>query len=221
MGKRGQRPGPRRTVRPKSAAWLGLLLLAGGTVWAGFMVFDAGSPKPSSAPQPDVTHQQNEAPPFPAAVISQPETTSQPEPSPVESRAPVLEDAEGFPVMGKLTIEAIDLELPVIAELSDDALKTAPCLYAGPGSPENVGNIAIVGHNYRNGTQFGKLDELKTGEAVRLTDVYGDIYEYEVYSMETIAPDQAAALEDFEGEHGLALITCTENGENRLLVKCR
>lgn len=38
--------------------------------------------------------------------------------------------------------------------------------------------------------------------------------------METIAPDQVAALDEYEGEYGLTLITCTTGGKNRL-VKCR
>ena len=123
--------------------------------------------------------------------------------------------------MARLSIGAIGLELPVIGELSDDALKTAPCLYAGPSLPEDAGNIVIVGHNYRNESHFGRLDELEAGGAVQLTDKYGEVYNYEVYSTETIAPDQISALENYEGAHGLALITCTDGGKNRLLVKCR
>lgn len=123
--------------------------------------------------------------------------------------------------MGWLAIEAIGLELPVIEELSDEALKTAPCLYAGPGSPEDAGNIVIVGHNYQDDSHFGKLDELEAGTAVRLTDMYWEVYDYEIYDIQVIAPDGVAALEVYEGNHGLALITCTTVGENRLLVKCR
>ena len=78
-----------------------------------------------------------------------------------------------------------------------------------------------MGHNYRNDSHFDRLDELETGAAIRLTDQYGEVYEYEVYDIQTIAPDETHALEDYEGEHGLALITYTTGGKNRLLVKCR
>lgn len=123
--------------------------------------------------------------------------------------------------MARLEIVDIGLELPVIADLSDEALKTAPCLYAGPGTPEDAGNIVIVGHNYRGDAHFGRLDELEAGAAVRLTDLYGEVFDYEIYGIQIIAPDEIAALDDYEGEHGLALITCTMGGKNRLLVKCR
>ena len=111
--------------------------------------------------------------------------------------APGLTDVDGYPVIARLTIEAIGLELPLIGELSNDTLKTAPCLCAGLSLPEDAGS------------------------AVQLTDQYGEVYDYEVYSTETIAPDQIAALEVCVGARGLALIICTDGGKNRLLVKCK
>ena len=121
----------------------------------------------------------------------------------------------------RLSIEALALELPVIAEVSDAALEVAPCLYAGPSSPEYDGNIVVTGHNYRNDAHFGRLDELKEGDIVLLTDRYGEAFRYEVYDMETIAPDEVSALEDYEGTRALSLLTCTTGGRDRLLVRCR
>ena len=91
--------------------------------------------------------------------------------------------------------------------------------YAGPSSPDFPGNIVIVGHNYRDDSHFGRLDELEIGSIVRLMDKYGDFTDYEVYDMETVASDQAEALEKYEGEYGLTPITCTAGGESRLLVR--
>ena len=219
MDKRGKHRA-KRTFRLKTPLWVGALaLLAGCAVWAGLHALTSGEPEavvitPPSSPQAMVLPEQSE---LPESAASQPEATPTAEPP----RVPVLEDADGYPVMARLEIEAIGLELPVIAELSDDALKTAPCLYAGPSTPQDAGNIVIVGHNYRGDSHFGRLNELEKGAAVRLTDKYGEDFEYEVYDIQIIAPDGVAALEDYEGERGLSLITCTESGENRLLLKCR
>jgi LPXTG-site transpeptidase (sortase) family protein len=133
----------------------------------------------------------------------------------------VLEDIGGYPAALLLTIEALSLELPVIAELGEAALKVAPCLYAGPPSPAYPGNIVITGHNYRDKSHFGRLDELEKGDAVLLMDKYGESFRYEVYDILTIGPEDIAALEEYEGEHGLALVTCADRGKNRLLVRCR
>lgn len=218
MGKQGKHKRTNR-ARLKTPLWLGaLLLLAGCAVWAGFSALTASGPEPpQSSLLPLEAAPQSSAPPLTVTATPQPEPTPTPEPP----RVPVLEDVGGYQVMARLEIEEIGLELPVIAELCDDALKTAPCLYAGPGTPQDAGNIVIVGHNYRGNSHFGRLDELESGAAVQLTDMYGEVYDYEIYDIQIIAPDEVAALDDYEGEHGLALITCTTGGKNRLLVKCR
>lgn len=133
----------------------------------------------------------------------------------------VLEDMEGYPVIARLTIERLSLELPVLAEVGDAALKVAPCLFAGPSSPTYPGNIVITGHNYRDKSHFGRLSELEKDDAVILMDKYGEVFCYEVYETLTIGPGDIEALETYEGEYGLALVTCADRGKNRLLVRCR
>ncbi|MGI5854391.1 MAG: sortase [Bacillota bacterium] len=133
----------------------------------------------------------------------------------------VPEDADGYAVIGVLTIEKLAFQMPVIGEVSNAALEVSPCLYAGPSSPEYAGNIVITGHNYRNDSHFGRLDELAVGDIVRLSDKTGYEYSYEVYETETIGADEVDAFDNYEGEYGLSLVTCANNGENRLLVRCR
>lgn len=204
MSERGKAPRAKR-ARLKMPLWLGALVLAGCAVWTGCKALPPNAPPSSSA--------------APArAFAASPQSGAPPQ---AASRVPLPQEVDGYPVMARLVIGSVGLELPVIAELSDAALKTAPCLYAGPSSPQDAGNIVIVGHNYNSDTHFGRLGELEAGAAVQLTDRAGELYEYEVYAMETIAPDDIDALEDYEGESGLALITCTADGRNRLLVKCR
>ncbi|MDL2234642.1 sortase [Christensenellaceae bacterium OttesenSCG-928-L17] len=159
----------------------------------------SASPTPSEAPQ-----------------------SSAPEETPPPPRVRALpETLEGYPVEAKLTIETLGSELFVLGDSSDAALEVSPGLYSGPDSPEFAGNIVITGHNYKNDSHFGRLDELEDGDVVTFTDKWGGEYRYEVYDSETIAPDQIAALEEYEGERALALLTCTKNGKSRLLVRCR
>ena len=133
----------------------------------------------------------------------------------------VLQDVDGLPVIAKLSIEKLELELPVLGETTDALLKIAPCLFIGPSSPADDGNMVVSAHNDRAGVQFGRLDELKSGDTVTLMDKYGDIFTYEVYDIETITPDDVAALDVYEGDRALWLLTCTSNGNRRLLLRCR
>lgn len=146
----------------------------------------------------------------------EPVESQQPAPS---TQAPALQDVEHYPIMGRLTIEALKLDMPVLAEFSYDGLKIGPCLYAGPSSPIHAGNIVIVGHNYKK--HFGPLQKLEAGQIVKLRDTSGMSYEYEVYELMTIAPHQVEALGEYEGDRALSLLTCTDKGKNRLLIRCR
>ena len=72
--------------------------------------------------------------------------------------------------------------------------------------------MLVTAHNNKDGSHFGKLKELTEGDTVRLMDKWGDTFSYEVYDIETITPDNVAALEEYEGEKALLLLTCTSNG---------
>ena len=125
---------------------------------------------------------------------------------------------EGYQVIGKLVIDKIEAELPVISETSRAALKVSCCYYQGamPGEP---GNIIITGHNYANGAIFGRLDEMKPGDTVVLSTPLGD-YTYEVYETKIIKPDDVAALDENQSDMALTLMTCASHGNRRLLVRC-
>ncbi len=146
-----------------------------------------------------------------AASSAAPEETTESDPESVT--------IDGFQVMGKLEIPKIEAELPVIAYTDDEALKVSVCYFEGP-MPDEAGNLVITGHNYASGAHFGRLDELKTGDEVTLSLPDGSEYRYSVTGKQKIKPDDTAALDDYEGSHVLTLLTCTNQGNERLLVRC-
>lgn len=144
-------------------------------------------------------------------------TDAQPTPLPT----PVFVDTlDGYKLIGRLDIEKIDAELPVIAKMTKAALKLSVCYYEGPaiGQP---GNLVITGHNYANGAHFGRLDELDVGDIVTITSPKWEVFTYEVYETLVVRPDRADELEEYEGDYGLTLLTCTSHGNRRLIVRCR
>ncbi len=127
---------------------------------------------------------------------------------------------EGYPVMGRLDIEAIELSLPVIERVSDEALRVSICYYSG-AKPGEAGNTVITGHNFASGAHFGRLDELKNGDKVTLTMQDETVYTYAVYETTIISPSDIDALDVYRGDHALSLLTCIYNGNRRLLVRCK
>lgn len=113
-----------------------------------------------------------------------------------------------------LSIPALDLELPVINELTYPNLKLSPCLYQGSIYQND---IIIGGHNYR--THFGNLKSLEIGDSVTLTDMAGNEFFYQVIETETM--EKTAVDELNAGEWDLTLFTCTYGGEQRVIIRCK
>ena len=126
-----------------------------------------------------------------------------------------------YKVIGKIKIDKLGIEYPIISETTDEYLKLAPTKVCGPVI-NSVGNLCIAGHNYLNGRLFSRLNELKKGDKVLLTDNNNKTLEYTVYDKFKAKQDDLSALnQDTNFETELTLITCTNNVEDRLIVKCR
>lgn len=123
----------------------------------------------------------------------------------------VVVDGHGY--VGTLSIDALDLELPVISEWSYPALKVAPCRYAGT---PYAGNFVIAAHNYAS--HFGRLKSLEVGDEVRFCDADGNVFRYRVSVIDVLAPD--AVQEMTAGEWPLSLFTCTLDSASRVTVRC-
>ena len=120
-----------------------------------------------------------------------------------------------------ITIPKIDIEYPVLSESSEELLKISVNKYFGP-EPNEIGNYCIVGHNYRNGKMFGRLNELKNDDIVLLQDMSGRTIEYSVYKIYVVDPSDTTCTSQLtNGRKELTLITCTNYGTQRLIVKCK
>ncbi len=96
---------------------------------------------------------------------------------------------------------------------SDPNLKLAPCRYSGSAY---LGDLVIAAHNYSQ--HFGRLKELRAGDAVIFTDADGNVFSYVVSELEQLAPDAAQQLQ--AGQWALSLFTCTVGGQYRVVVRC-
>lgn len=122
-------------------------------------------------------------------------------------------EIDGYGYVGYLSIPTIALELPVMAQWDYTRLKIAPCRYTGSAKTDN---LVICAHNYAK--HFGPIGDLKPGDAVYFTDMDGQVYQYEVLSIDILPP---TAIEDMTaGDYDLSLFTCTYGGKSRVTVRC-
>lgn len=120
---------------------------------------------------------------------------------------------DGKAYVGKITVPALDIELPVMAECSKENLKTAPCIYEGTPYKNN---LIVAGHNYRS--HFGSL-RLTEGDTVIFKDMDGNEFRYEVMYTEII--DESDKQSMSAGEWDLTLFTCTYSRTTRITVRCK
>ena len=133
--------------------------------------------------------------------------------SPAASVAMTEVEIDGYSYIGYLTIPALELELPIMADWDYTRLKIAPCRYSGAVSS---GDLVLLAHNYNR--HFGRLDELAEGDLLLFTDMDGVVTRYQVVATDILPP--TAVEEMTAGAFDLTLFTCTYGGRNRVTVYC-
>lgn len=120
---------------------------------------------------------------------------------------------DGYEYAGYISIPALGLELPVMAQWSYPRLKIAPCIYYGSAAEKN---LVIAAHNYSG--HFGRLSKLEKGEEVLYADMSGTVRQYKVAAMEVLGPEAVEEMTDAGYE--LTLFTCTYGGASRVTLRC-
>lgn len=121
--------------------------------------------------------------------------------------------------IGVVAVPALDLELPVMSNWSYARLDIAPCRYSGSAYADD---LVIAGHSYRS--HFSPLWQLSGGEEVIFTDTVGNVFTYEVTSVETVQPTDIELMvgdpDDADKGWDLTLFTCTYDSRARVAVRC-
>lgn len=133
----------------------------------------------------------------------------------------IVANGQTYETEAILEYSKLGINYPVLSEESDELLKISLNKYWGP-NPNKVGNYCIVGHNYSSGKMFGKLSMAEIGDEVKLTDLNGHTVTYSVYNKYTVTPTDVSCTSQLtNGKREITLITCTNYGKDRLVVKAR
>lgn len=123
---------------------------------------------------------------------------------------------QGDLYIGLLEIPSLNLSLPIHMDLTYSKLDTAPCVYMGHLSEQN---LVIAGHNYRS--HFWYLRNLSVGDGMTITDPNGKVYRYQVAVKEQLHESQVAELED-RADWDLTLFTCDyPDASKRIVLRCK
>ena len=138
-----------------------------------------------------------------------------------EEQRSVANDGTEYYSIGVVNIPSINVNYPILSTYSDALLKIAPCKFHGP-NPNEVGNLCIAGHNYRNSKFFSKVPKLENGDIIEITDLGGNTVTYAVYDKFIVNPDELECTSQLTGgRREITLITCTDDNKQRYIIKAR
>ena len=127
-----------------------------------------------------------------------------------------------YGTVGILIIPKIDLKVAVGEGTDMNTLRYAVGHFKGTAMPGEKGNFALAGHrSYTFGQYFKRLDELTTGDEIRVKTVKGS-YKYKVYNTKVVLPDEVNVLNPTK-DATMTLITCTpiRVATHRLVISAR
>lgn len=154
-------------------------------------------------------------------VIEEEETET--EEQTIESLPSDVIDGLRYSTLGVIEIPSLDINYAIIEpeneEDIDKALKISPCKFWG-ANPNEVGNLCIAGHNYRNSKFFSKVPKMEIGDIIYITDIYKKKIAYEVYDKYIVEPDDTRCTSQLtDGKKEITLITCTNDNKKRVIIK--
>ena len=124
-----------------------------------------------------------------------------------------------YEIVGKVSIPSINVDYPILSETSDALLKVSVCKFWG-SNPNEIGNLCIAGHNYRNKRFFSKVPTLKVGDIIEVTDLNNNTLKYSVYDKYTVDPTETGCTSQItNGKKRVTLITCTDDSKQRVIVQ--
>lgn len=134
----------------------------------------------------------------------------------------VASDGKKYEAIGIVKIPKININYPILAQTKNvEVMKVAPYKFWG-ANPNEVGNLCIIGHNYRRkGVFFSEVPKLTVGDIVEIQDLSQRTVQYEVYDLHTVDPnDRSDTTQYTNGKREVTLITCTDDVKQRVIVKC-
>lgn len=125
---------------------------------------------------------------------------------------------EKYEVIGSIKIPKTGIEYPILERQTTRSLELAITKLHGV-NPNEIGNITLTGHNYRNGLFFSNNKKLAIGDKVYITDNTGTTITYKIYNMYYTTPDDAEyMIRDTMGRREISLSTCSDDSATRLII---
>ncbi len=132
-------------------------------------------------------------------------------------------DITGTGIMGYITIDKIDVRLPIYHGTSESVLSVGAGNLEGSSLPiggESTHSVISAHTGLPSSLLFTHLDEMEVGDIFNIT-IFNEVFTYQVDQVIIVLPTEIENLYIEEGKDYCTLMTCTPYGINshRLLVR--
>lgn len=120
-------------------------------------------------------------------------------------------------VVGGVYAPSVGMMMPIMHGLSQDVLMSS----AGTMKRDQLmgaGNYSLIGHNSTNpDALFAPTHRMKVGDMVYVTNK-DKVFAYKVTENRIVQPSEISVIDDVPGKKLLTLISCTDDGTERVTV---
>ena len=128
-------------------------------------------------------------------------------------------NGQTYEIVGTINIPSINVNYPILSETSDVLLKVSVCKFWG-SNPNEVGNLCIAGHNYKNNKFFSNAPKLVVGDIIEIKDLNEQTLKYRVVDKFTVDPNDVSCTSQLtNGKKVVTLITCTNDAKQRIVIR--
>ena len=137
----------------------------------------------------------------------------------VENKEEVFKDIKVGDEIGKIIIPSLNIEGIIVEGTGDEEIKHNIGHFQGTSMPGEEGNFAIAGHSstiYNN--VFNNIHKINIGDEMIVTALNGEFI-YKVSESFVVEPEDTTVLNSFVGRKEITIVTCTNGGKDRLIIK--
>ena len=122
--------------------------------------------------------------------------------------------------IGIIEIESINLRNVIVQSTDNKYLRYHVCHFENSAMPGEYGNFALAGHSstYYQNQVFNGLHKVEVGDMIKVTTIDNE-FTYKITETLVVESDEVEVLDQDMTKKEITLVTCTNGGKQRFIVK--
>lgn len=122
--------------------------------------------------------------------------------------------------IGIIEIQSVNLKNVIVESTDKEYLRYHVCHFEESAMPGEYGNFALAGHSstYYYNQVFNEVHKVKVGDKIKIITI-DDEFVYTITETKIVESDEIEVLNQDMNKKEITLVTCTNGGKQRFIVK--